>query len=189
MPGEYYKTKETVEEYIKAAEGYSGIQLIEKLKNYLQPKSTLLEIGSGPGTDWEILNKSFKVMGSDNSKEFIDHLKNKHPNGEFLKLDASTLSVNESFDAVYSNKVLHHLREREITDSLKRQSEILNKGGIICHSFWRGNGSEVFKGLFVNYHQQEDLRKVISPYFEILSMEYYEEFEKDDSIILIAKKK
>lgn len=189
MPGEYYKTKKTVEEYIKAAEGYSGVQLIEKLKTHLKPKSTLLEIGSGPGTDWEILNTSFRVMGSDNSNEFIDHLKSKYTKGEFLKLDASSLSVDQSFDAVYSNKVLHHLGDQELSHSFKRQSEILNKEGVICHSFWRGDSSEIFKGLFVNYHQQTDLRKVIDSNFEILTMEYYEEFEKDDSILLIAKKK
>ena len=32
MKGEYYKTKESAEEYIKLAKGFNGAQLIEKLK-------------------------------------------------------------------------------------------------------------------------------------------------------------
>ncbi len=48
MKYEYYKTKETVKEYIKLAEGVNGSKLIDKLKAYLPVNSTLLEIGSGP---------------------------------------------------------------------------------------------------------------------------------------------
>ena len=90
MEGEYYKTKESVEEYIRLAKDVNGKMLIEKLKQVLPPNSVLLEIGSGPGTDWEILNKSYNVTGSDNSTEFLNHLISKNPNGEFLELDAIT---------------------------------------------------------------------------------------------------
>ena len=91
MKGKYYKTKESVVEYIKLAKDVNGKQLIEKLERVLQPNSDLLEIGSGPGADWEILDKSYKVVGSDNSTEFLSHLISKNPTGEFLNLDAITL--------------------------------------------------------------------------------------------------
>ena len=74
MEGEYYKTKETAEEYIRLAKDVSGKQLIEKLQKNLVANSFLLEIGSGPGTDWRILNDSYQITGSDNSKEFLKHL-------------------------------------------------------------------------------------------------------------------
>lgn len=70
MIDNYYNTKETVEEYIQLAKDVSGIELIDKFKNYLQKKSSLLELGSGPGTDWEILKKTFNTVGSDNSTKF-----------------------------------------------------------------------------------------------------------------------
>lgn len=189
MKGEYYKTKESVDEYIKLAKDVNGKQLIEKLERVLQPHSVLLEIGSGPGTDWEILNKSYRVIGSDNSTEFLSHLISKNPAGEFLELDASTLITDTKFDGVYSNKVMHHLTSNELAGSIKRQYEILNTNGIICHSFWKGEGSEVFKGLLVNYHNEASLNEVFKNYFEILSIENYKEFENDDSILLIGKKK
>ena len=189
MEGEYYKTKESVEEYIHLAKDVSGKQLIEKLKCILPSGSVLLEIGSGPGTDWNILNESYNVIGSDNSAEFLNHLINENPKGEFLELDAVTINTDEKFDGIYSNKVLHHLTDDELNDSVKRQYEILNSNGIICHSFWNGEGSETFKGLFVNYHNEVALKEIFKNYFEVLSIENYEEFEIDDSLLLIGKKK
>ena len=189
MEGDYYKTIESVDEYIRLAKNVSGKQLIEKLKGFLTPNSALLEIGSGPGTDWKILSRSYKVIGSDNSTLFINHLNKENPRGEFLELNAITLKSDKKFDGIYSNKVLHHLKETELIDSIKRQYEILNSNGIICHSFWKGEGSEIFKGLFVNYHTKVGLKEFFKNYFEILSIENYNEFEDDDSLLLIGKKK
>jgi len=185
----YYKTKESVDEYIKLAKDVNGGELIEKLKVYLPPNSSLLEIGTGPGTDWNILKKDYTVVGSDNSQEFLSHLASKNPKGRFLELNAITLKTTEKFDGIYSNKVMHHLKDEELVDSIKRQYDILNTDGIICHSFWKGEGSEVFKGLFVNYHLESSLSVFFEEYFEIFVIESYNEFEAGDSLLLIGKKK
>lgn len=189
MNGEYYKTKESVEEYIDLAKDVNGAELIEELKQVLPLQSNLLELGSGPGTDWAILNEFYSVTGSDNSSEFLKHLIEKHPSGKFLNLDAITIKSNQTFDGIYSNKVLHHLRDNELAESIKRQSEILNVNGVICHSFWKGNGFEIFKGLYVNYHDEQGIRSLFKDYFDILSIVSYQEFEEGDSILLMAKKK
>ena len=189
MKGKYYKTKESVEEYIKLAKDVNGKLLIEKLKQILPFNSTLLEIGSGPGTDWNILNEFYDVIGSDNSIEFLNHLVSKNPKGEFIELDAISLKTDTKFDCIYSNKVMHHLKDDELIISVKGQNRILNNKGIICHSFWKGQGSEIFKGLFVNYHSITTLTKVYQEYFQILSIENYKEFDDDDSLLLIARKK
>lgn len=189
MTEDYYKTKKSVEEYIRLAKDVNGGELIEKFKKFLPPKADLLEIGTGPGTDWNILKRDFNVVGSDNSKEFISHLASNNPAGRFLELDAITLNTDETFDGLYSNKVIHHLKDHELTDSIKRQHEILNPDGIICHSFWKGEGSEIFKGLFVNYHSEKVLRGFFEEYFEVLIIERYAEFEEGDSLLMIGKKK
>lgn len=189
MEGTYYKTQESVSEYIKLAKDVNGKELIEKLTQHLPLKSVLLEIGSGPGSDWKILNQLYEVTGSDNSIEFLNHLRNENQNGDFLELDAVSLKTEKKFDGIYSNKVLHHLNDSELMDSIKRQSNVLNAHGIVCHSFWKGEGSEVFKGLFVNYHDEVGLKEAFKTHFEILSIENYKEFEDDDSILLIGKKK
>ena len=189
MNTEYYHTKESVKEYIRLAEGFNGADLIEKLKSFLPANSKILEIGTGPGTDWNILNKDYEVVGSDNSKEFLSHLISKNSKGNFIELDAINLDTDEKFDAIYSNKVLQHLKDNELIDSIKRQVEILNPKGVICHSFWKGEDSEVFKGLFVNYHTETPLKSFFEEHFEILVLESYAEFEEGDSLLLIGKKK
>ena len=189
MESDYYKTKKSVNEYIKLAKDVNGAELIQQLEKFLPSNSTLLEIGSGPGTDWNILKDKFKIIGSDYSPEFLKHLISNNPTGNFITLDATTLNTNEKFKGIYSNKVLHHLTDNEFTASIKRQLDILDEGGIICHSFWKGEGSEIFNSLFVNYHSKEGLKTFLEPYFEILFLEYYNEFETDDSILFIGKKK
>lgn len=189
MEGEYYQTKESVEEYIKLAKGIDGKELINRLKNVIPLNAALLEIGSGPGSDWKILNQSYEVVGSDNSLEFLNHLKTQNAGGEFLQLDAISLETDRKFDGIYSNKVLHHLKDDELILSVKRQFEILNQKGVVCHSFWKGEGSEVFKGLFVNYHSKENIEEVFGAYFEIISIESYKEFEEGDSLLLIGRKR
>ena len=189
MEGDYYKTKASVEEYIQLAKDVSGKNPIEKLKQHLYPNSLLLEIGSGPGTDWKILSKTYQVVGSDNSSEFINYLTSNYPKGEFFELDAVLLNTERKFDGIYSNKVLHHLTDSELTDSVKRQYEILNSNGIICHSFWRGQGSEIFKGLFVNYRNEIGIRVAFEDFFDVVLIESYKEFEEDDSLLLIGKRK
>ena len=189
MKGDYYKTKESVAEYIKLAEGVNGGKLIKKFRKFLPDYSNVLEIGSGPGTDWKILAESFNVIGSDNSVEFLKRLIANNPNEEFLELDAITLVTDKTFDGIYSNKVLHHLKDEELDTSIKRQHEILNNEGIICHSFWKGEGSEFYNGLFVNNHSTENLMSIFKDHFEIILIENYKEFDENDSILLIGKKK
>ena len=185
----YYNSKENVAEYIKMAEGHSGKDLIAILKNYTKKGSSVLELGFGPGTDWKILSNDFNVSGSDYSAEFIKHLQNKYPSGNFLHLNAISLEIIEKFDAIYSNKVLHHLTNKELKESIENQARALSSDGIICHSFWQGEGEETFKGMYVNYHTQEALESLLSKKFKVLHTEQYQEFDTDDSIFIIAQKR
>ncbi len=189
MSAGYYKTKASVEEYIELAKDVSGLELIQHLKTFLPKQSSLLELGTGPGTDWNIFKNHYEVVGSDNSNEFLNHLRAKNPDGRFIEIDASSLKTSLQFDGIYSNKVLHHLNDDELSESIERQFEVLNPQGIICHSFWKGEGSEVFKGLFVNYHNEAALTAYFEKRFEILHLETYNEFDDDDSLLLIARKR
>ncbi|MEL6538879.1 MAG: class I SAM-dependent methyltransferase [Bacteroidota bacterium] len=188
MESAYYHTPESVAEYIKMAEGFNGQELIDQLQVHLPPGSQVLELGTGPGTDWQILSKAYTVTGSDLSAEFLKHLQTTHPKGHFLELDAATLETNQTFDGIYSNKVLHHLQDEALQQSISRQAHVLNPKGILCHSFWKGEGSEVFKGMYVNYHQGEELAEVFGQHFDILALKAYAEFEENDSFLLIARK-
>ncbi|WP_282037915.1 class I SAM-dependent methyltransferase [Saccharicrinis aurantiacus] len=188
MSTDYYSNKEQVEKYIDMTKGMSGIEIIDSLRPYLSDDAKLLELGTGPGNDWNILSKYYTVTGSDFSEEFMKHLSLQFPKSNFLQLDAATIEVDTHFDAIYSNKVLHHLKDDELASSIKRQAEILNDNGVICHSFWKGKGTENYNGMFVNLHTEEALSELLKEQFEILSTEEYKEFEDNDSIFIIARK-
>ena len=189
MENQFYQTEESVAEYIAAAKDVNGRRLIEKLKKHLPQGSLLLEIGSGPGSDFEILKEVYRSVGSDFSTEFIRLLKLRFPQDEFLNLNAVSLDTTRKFQGLYSNKVLHHLHEKELKESILRQADLLESDGVICHSFWKGEGNENFKGLHVSYYSAENLSLLFQDHFKIITLEEYDEFETGDSLVLIAKKK
>lgn len=185
----YYHTPESVKEYIELAKDVNGAIHIDHLQKHLAENSKLLELGTGPGTDFEILSKTYQVTGSDYSIEFIKHLENKYPSAKFLEVNAAQIPSDITFNGIYSNKVLHHLSDKELESSVKTQHAALTEDGIICHTFWKGEGNEIFKGMFVNYHSKADINKKFQNHFEIIELVEYAEFEDGDSIRLIARKK
>jgi SAM-dependent methyltransferase len=189
MSEKFYQTKESVALYLEMAKDASGKEMIEEFNLYLDKGAEVLEVGSGPGTDWNILNEKYQVIGSDYSEEFLHHLRTSNPEGEFIQLDAALMNTEKVFDAIYSNKVLHHLTDDQLKQSIQGQLDILRPAGIICHSFWKGKNEETFKGMLVNYHTQEELKELFSSTFDVLVLKEYQEFEENDSILLIARKK
>lgn len=185
----FYHKKENVEEYIKISKGFDGSDLIEELKNHLASGSSVLELGMGEGKDLDILTNTYKVTGSDYSDAFLDLYKEKNPDSDLVQLDAITLQINKKFDGIYSNKVLHHLHEDELKQSISRQAEILNPNGVILHSFWRGSGIEEFDEMFAMHYMENDLIRLFEKEFKILEIKSYKEMEEDDSLFIVAQKR
>lgn len=185
---DYYQKKENVDRYIKIAKGFDGKHLIDILSKQLPAGSSLLELGMGPGKDLDLLRKNYTVCGSDNSTLFLDLYKAKHPDIDLLLLDAVSLETDRRFDCIYSNKVLHHLSVQELKQSVERQTDLLNAQGLICHSFWRGDGIEEYDGMHVTLYQELQLKKIFEPAFQVLEIHIYKEMEQDDSILIIAAK-
>ena len=185
----FFDEEKNVKDYIKMADGYDGTELIEELKKHLIPKSTILELGMGPGVDFDILNKTFTTTGSDNSKIFVNRYKKKEQNANVVLLDAVTIETDKKFDCIYSNKVLMHLSKEELKKSFKRQKEVLSDPGILFHSFWYGNKEEEFHGLRFVYYTETELENILIADYEIIKMAIYKEMKKDDSIFLIARKR
>ena len=184
----YYDTPQGVEEYIKHSEKWDGKQLISILLMHLPESSTLLELGMGPGRDFDVLSKAYKVTGSDASQVFLDRCKQKNKDVDLLKLDAVTIPTERKFDCIYSNKVLQHLTKEELKKSLQRQKEVLNPKGIAFHAVWRGDKVEKKHGLLFMYYQIDGLKKIIGDDFDILDIQTFTEMEKDDSIYFILSK-
>ena len=185
----FFDTEKGVDEYVKMAEGFDGTELIKILQEFLPEKSSVLELGMGPGKDLDILSKTFTATGSDNSQIFLDRYRKQNQNADLLKLDAVTLFTDRTFDCIYSNKVLHHLKTDDLKTSLKKQKDLLNPNGILFHSFWKGNKTENMEGLLFVYYELDSLRKLFEPDFEILELKVYTEDQKDDSIYAVLRRK
>lgn len=185
----FYNDPVSVKSYIEMCEGYDGSNIYQVLHQHLPENATLLELGSGPGLDVEYLKNSYSVTGSDMSEEFLKVCKQRHPEISFLQLDVLKLALAEKFDCIYSNKVLHHLTEEELKESLKQQVKILSPDGLVAHSFWLGEENQVMNGMLFTYYKKENLLRILSEYFEILSTLNYEEFEENDSVFVIARLK
>ncbi|KAA3646556.1 MAG: class I SAM-dependent methyltransferase [Chloroflexi bacterium] len=183
----YYDERKNIEEYIEMAEGYDGSELIAILKEHLPLKSTVLELGMGPGTDLDLLAQSYKVTGSDFSSVFLDVYRETHPAADLLELDAVTLETERTFDCIYSNKVLQHLSKKDLQRSFSRQKELLNKNGLLMHSFWFGENEEEMGGLRHVYYTEAELLKTIGPSFDTVALERYKEFEDGDSFYILLR--
>jgi cyclopropane fatty-acyl-phospholipid synthase-like methyltransferase len=185
----YFDDVENVKKYLKMVEGYDGRELIKVLKTYLPNCSSVLELGMGPGKDLDILRKSFKVTGSDNSQVFLDYYKRRRKNVDLLLIDAVELNTKRKFDCIYSNKVLHHLTKTELKKSFVNQKKNLKRKGLLFHSFWYGNKVEIYKGIRFTYYTEVELLKMFSNDYELLELKRYKEMKKDDSMYVVLRKK
>jgi cyclopropane fatty-acyl-phospholipid synthase-like methyltransferase len=184
----YFNNKLNILEYMRMTQDYDGTELLKLLEPFLRPGCTLLEIGMGPGKDLDLLKETYTVTGSDLSDGFLELYRDKNPDADLLQLDAVTLDTERTFEAVFSNKVLHHLDRKDLRKSFQRQYEILEPEGIAAHTFWFGDKIIEVKGMTFYYYTEETIRPLIDDLFEVVFWKNYMEMDTDDSILLIMKK-
>jgi cyclopropane fatty-acyl-phospholipid synthase-like methyltransferase len=189
MEYDYYENAANVENYTKFTPSHDGGLLVDTLAAWLPKGATVLELGMGPGKDYQLLTQRFKVTGSDFSNAFLDRYRAKDPAAELLQLDARTLDTEQRFDAIFANKVLMHFSAAELQQSIARQHEVLNDKGLMMHSFWYGEGQKEFDGLTLVYHNEQDLTAMLEDSFDILALEKHAKMSEGDSIYVVARKK
>ncbi len=169
------------------ADGYDGKLLVEELKRYLAPGSSVLELGMGPGKDLILLAEDYRATGSDNSSLFIERFISSHPDADVIALDAVSLDTERTFDCIYSNKVLHHLSHKDIESSFRRQGELLDPKGLVIHSFWYGTEIENYEDLMFYQVTEDILGPMLEESFEVIKMQRYTELEENDSLLVILR--
>jgi trans-aconitate methyltransferase len=76
-----------------------------------QPGENILDLGCGTGDlAYQISQTGAAVIGIDNSAAMISHASVKYPALTFHTADATAVSFNNEFDAVFSNAALHWMR-------------------------------------------------------------------------------
>lgn len=81
--------------------------------------STVLDLGCGNGALSEVLCEAgYRVTGMDASPELLEIAKKAHPEVEFIQADATSFSLSEPVDVVFSNAVLHWIDKERQPDML-----------------------------------------------------------------------
>jgi len=108
----------------------------EGIFSWLQPLKgeSILDLGCGTGDlTPKIQAAGATVIGVDSSIEMIQAAQAKFPKINFQQADARNLPFSASFDAIFSNAVLHWIPEKETVINSMYQS--LKKGGRIVLEF------------------------------------------------------
>lgn len=183
----FYDTPEGAATYTAMAAGFDGRAHIARLGELLPPESEVLEIGMGPGVDLDLLADRFTAVGSDLSPAFISRYAERRPDATLLRLDAITIDTDQRFDAIYSNKVLHHLTIEQMRQSLERQAEIIRPGGLLLHGLWVGTTAEDRDGLHDQGYMPDTFAAVVPDSLKLVACDFYDEMDTDDSLRVILR--
>jgi trans-aconitate methyltransferase len=99
-----------------------------------QPGERILDLGCGTGhLAAAIAATGAKVIGLDQSAVMLEQARSAYPNLQFMHGDARNFSFGDSFDAVFSNAVLHWVRPPEAVIRCVRNT--LKPGGRFVAEF------------------------------------------------------
>ncbi len=112
-----------------------------------QSSERILDLGCGTGhLTAKIAETGAHVVGVDRSPEMIRQAKGNYPSLRFEVMDAREISLDETFDAVFSNATLHWIKEPEcVIAGIKK---VLRPGGRFAAEFGgKGNTGELLKAI------------------------------------------
>lgn len=130
----------------------------ENLLDLLEPKAgeKILDLGCGSGYLTNLIREEgAEVLGVDSSAEMIAKAKQNYPETEFKVADATDLGFDASFNAIFSNAVLHWIKAEDQSKMMDAVFMALKSGGrFVAEMGGKGN-----IGLMVS-----TLRKILQQY-------------------------
>jgi len=191
------------QEYEKHSQGQQkwARELIEKIS--LKGTEKVLDLGCGDGkvtAEISTIVSKGSIIGVDNSAGMIKLAKNRHskftyPNLSFQEMDAANLNFKNHFDLIFSNAVLHWVKDQKRV--LKGIFKSLKQSGIVLIQMGgKGNAAgiiDVFSELQTEKNWNSYFKGFNSPFYFPETNEY-EAIIKDcgltlNRIELIPKKK
>jgi SAM-dependent methyltransferase len=144
-------------------------------------KTSILDIGAGTGRDSKFfMDKNMDVTAVDLSDEMIKLCQVKGINSQ--RLDFYNLhEIGKKFDAVWSMNSLLHVRKADLGFVLEEIKNVLNPSGLFFMGVYGGEDSEGIweddiytPHRFFSSYTDENINKVVSNHFKIVSFEIIE---------------
>ncbi len=124
-----------------------GTDLVELLSP--QSGEYVLDLGCGTGhLTHKIANSGAEVVGIDSASTMIDQARNHYPTLTFDVVDAKNLQFTEQFDAVFSNAVLHWIKEPEKVVSGVWQA-LKPRGRFVVEFGGKGNVKAITTAIYI----------------------------------------
>ncbi len=162
----------------------------------------VLDLGCGGGRDAKFFTqRGLKVLGIDNSSVLIRLAKKEAPKAKFICSDMlKVILPKNSFNGIWAEASLLHLKRKDISKVLRRLYIILNKDGIIYVSLKKGKGeadiedklSGGYKRFYTYFSKKEASEFLKKAGFKIISSEIKTDQNGRKEvlwIVLLAKKK
>lgn len=173
-----------------AANSSSQLAWARELKSRISPRpeDRLLDIGCGDGKVTAELSYAVPhglVTGIDNSAEMITFARehyppSRHPNLEFLHMDARDIRIPEAYDLVFSNAALHWVDDHRAF--LRGAAAALKPGGrLVISCGGHGNANDVFTAIRAEMRSpawRSWFRNLRKPYFFYRAEQYRDWLEE-----------
>ena len=145
--------------------GNGVMELIDANRN-----STILDLGCGNGALSKVLqDKGYIVKGIDASKELLDIARKNYPDIEFIQADATSFSLQEPVDVVFSNAVFHWIDRDRQPDMLKSVYNALKEDGQFVFEFGGYGNNQLIHGALTQIFSEYKYNYNMPFYFPTIS--------------------
>lgn len=166
------------------------IKKISSFASSLKEKSSVLDIGCGPGINAEILiSHGHTVTGIDLSEKMISLASARCPSGKFMVKNALDTDTDENYDAICLSFIIVHLQVKETAELIKKLPSLINPGGYVYISFMTGKNAGYEKTsfsddeIFFCYYDSSEIEKLFSRHgFSKLEESNEDYIEPDGSV-------
>ena len=152
--------------------------IIKKNINFKSNKLNILDFGAGSGTNIRMLSKYGKVHVYEKDEKTSSFLKEKFKKSENIEIIQKPNNNNkEFFDLILAADVIEHVEDDEAI--LQYLSELLNKNGQILITVPAFNFLFSSKDKVLRHYRRytkKNIKKIISKYFSITKLSYYNFF-------------
>ena len=145
--------------------GNSVMELIDADKN-----TTILDLGCGNGALSKVLHdKGYIVKGLDASKDLLDIAKKNYPDIEFIQADATSFSLQEPVDVVFSNAVFHWIDRERQQDMLKCVYNALKQDGQFVFELGGAGNNQLIHSVLTQFFSEYEYSYNMPFYFPTIS--------------------